>query len=49
MSYLVINEGLKTVAHNLWSRPIFGTNYGYKKAPSFGADLSSLKLALSSR
>lgn len=29
MSYLVINEGLKTIAHNLWTRPIFGTDGGH--------------------
>lgn len=35
MAYLVITEDLKTVLHNIWTRPIFGTDGGY--GPTSGA------------
>lgn len=46
MSYLIINEGLKTIAHNLWTRPVFGTTQftasGVNASSSGGAGAASL-------
>lgn len=35
MSYIVITEDLKTVLHNIWTRPIFGIDGGYD--PTLGS------------